>query len=313
MAKKACPNCRKRFAYEMHSWVCPNCGTVITASMEDQTFSTDELQSEPEIEYKDAHTTECYEQKHDPSTGNAPCAGGVAKSAKRLGTSMIVAVITLVIISIVALMVVNTNRDVSYREPETTAVSSEEPETEEASNIEQETEPGTEPSSEIVITEIEIISAAVGEPIKMGGYDLTITEVFEPDWEELPAAEGWKYIAVSFEKTDGNGYEMYGFNGKDAYASLHDKTEGVSLMPLYESDIIDYEDEETDLYMSYDMISGLSYGNGTILFLVKETSSEFELSVFEGEGTSYSDYDICAERRIVIPVTVNEQEVSTQP
>ena len=105
----------------------------------------------------------------------------------------------------------------------------------------------------------------------------------------------------------------YGFSGKDAYATLYDKNEGAYLMPLYESDIISYEDEETDLYMSYDMISGLCYGSGTILFLVKETSSEFELSVFEGEGTSFSDYDIHAERRVVIPVTVNEQEVSTQP
>lgn len=302
MAKKPCPNCRKRFDYEMHSWVCPNCGTVITASMEDHTFNAGEFQAAPQTEYKEAPTVRDYDRKHGT---------GVYK-ARKVVFRIIIAAVTLTIMSVVALMVVKTDKDASYHKPEPTTASSGEPETEEYTYSTEETEPRTEPATEIAITEIEVTSAAVGEPIKMGGYDLTVTEVFEPDWQELPVIEGWRYIAVSFEKTDENGYEMYGFNGKDAYASLYDKNEGVYLMLLYESDLISYEDDETDLYMSYDMVSGLSYGSGTILFLVKETSNEFELSVFEGEGTSYSDYDVHAERRIVIPVTVNEQEVSTQ-
>ncbi|MBQ8724672.1 MAG: FYDLN acid domain-containing protein [Oscillospiraceae bacterium] len=302
MAKHACPNCGKWFDYEFNSWVCPKCGTVVTGDMEKYQIRR-EAAGEIQRKHKETPTVRDYDRKH--GTGEY--------KARKVAFRIIIAAVTLTIMSVVALMVVKTDKDASYHKPEPTTVSSGELETEEYTYSTEETEPKTEPASEIVITEIDVTSAAVGEPIKMGGYDLTVTEVFEPDWRELPVIEGWKYIAVSFEKTDENGYEMYGFNGKDAYASLYDKNEGAYLMPLYESDIISYEDDETDLYMSYDMISGLSYGSGTILFLVKETSSEFELSVFEGEGTSYSDYDINAERRIVIPVTINEQEVSTQP
>lgn len=302
MAKHACPNCGKWFDYEFNSWVCPKCGTVVTSDMENEQIQR-EMAGEVKQKHKEAATVRDFDKKD--GTGDY--------KTRKTAIKIIVTAVTLMLMAAVAFMVVRTHHDASYHEPEPTTVSSQEIETEEYTYSTEATEPRTEPSSEVVITEIEVTSAAVGEAIKMGGYDLTITEVFEPQWQELPLAEGWKYVAVSFEKTDENGYEMYGFNGKDAYASLHDKTEGVHLMPLYESDIISYDDEETSLYMSYDMISGLSYGAGTILFLVKDTSTEFELSVFEGEGTSYSDYDINAERKIVIPVTINEQEVSTQP
>lgn len=306
MAKKPCPNCRKLFDYEFNSWVCPKCGTVITASMEDQTFDTGEFQAASQKKYKSVPTVRDYDKKH----------GTGVYRVRKIAIRIVAAAITLSIISVFALIVISDKKDASVHvaEPEPT-VSSVEIVTEEYTDSTEYTEPEAtaETSTEAVITEIETASAAVGDPIEMGGYTLTIMEIFEPQWQELPKAEGWRYIAVSFEKNDADGNEMYGFCGKDAYASLHDKTEGVHLMALYESDIISYEDEDTSLYMSYDMISGLSYGSGTLLFLVKDTSEEFELCISEGEGTSYSDYELYTERRIEIPVTVTEQEVSAQP
>lgn len=305
MAKHPCPNCGKWFDYEFNSWVCPKCGTVVTGSMENEQIGR-EAAGEIPHRHKEAPTVRDYDKKH----------GTGVYRVRKVVVRIIAAAITLVILSVVALMVVKTQKDASYHEPEPTTIPSAEMETEPSTYHADKTEGSeaeTEPSSEAVITAVEILSASVGEPMEMNGYTLTVTDVFEPQWQELPKTEGWRYIAVSFEKTDADGNEMYGFTGKDAYASLYDKTEGVPLMALYESDIISYEDEETDLYMSYDMISGLSYGSGTLLFLVKDTSEELELCISEGEGTSYSDYELYTERRIEIPVTVNEQEVSAQP
>lgn len=310
MAKHPCPNCRKWFDYEFNSWVCPNCGTVITGSMESEVLDTGDFQARPQKKYKAAPTVRDYDRKH--GTGAFRFRGKVIKIAAVL--------ITLGLVAGAAFAV---HKDVKKTRMEPETIPSAEVTTTEvfASTEAEETKPSseaaaeeTEPASEAKpeITEIQELQAEIGEAIPMHGYDLTVTEIFEPQWQELPKAEGWKYIAVSFEKNDANGNEMYGFTGKDAYASLYDKTEGVPLMSLYESDIISYEDEQTSLYMSYNMISGLSYGSGTILFLVKDTSLEFELCIYEGEGTSYSDYELHAERRIVIPVTRNVQEVSLQ-
>ena len=307
MAKHACPNCGKWFDYEFNSWVCPKCGTVVTGSMESEQLQREASGDIPRKQ-KETPTVLDYDKKDGT---------GVYK-IRKVVTRIVAASITLVIISVAALMVLKTyNKDASYHEPdiEPTTVSSQELETEaytDSTESESETEAETEPTTEYVPVEIEESTASLGEAIGMHGYDLTITEIFEPDWKELPVADGWRYIAVSFEKTDADGYEMFGFVGKDAYAALHDKTEDVHLMSIYESDIISYEDDETNLYYSYDMISGLSYGSGTLLFLVKDTSNEFELCIYEGVGTSYSDYKLNADRMIVIPVTLNGQEVSTQ-
>lgn len=309
MAKHACPNCGKWFDYEFNSWVCPKCGTVVTGSMESEQLQREAAGDIPRKQ-KETPTVLDYDKKDGT---------GVYK-IRKVVTRIVAASITLVIISVAALMVLKTyNKDASYHEPdmEPTTVSSHELETEEYTDS---TEAETEPTTEYVPVEIEESTASLGEAIGMHGYDLTITEIFEPDWKELPVAEGWRYIAVSFQKTvsfentdiDIEDYEMYGFSGKDAYAVLLDKTDNTHLMPLYESDIISYDEEDISLCASYNMISGLSYGSGTILFMVKDTSSEFELYIYEGEGTSYSDYKLNAERKIIIPVTVNGQEVSSQ-
>lgn len=303
MAKHACPSCGKWFDYEFNSWVCPKCGTTVTGTMENEQIRLESIGT-VQRKHREASTVRDYDKKD--GTGEY--------RTKKFAFRIITTAITLVLMAVVALMVLKTyNKDASYHEPEPTAVSSQELETEEFTyNTEASSEAETEAPTEPVITEIGVLPASVGEAIPMHGYELTITDIFEPQWDELPKAEGWKYIAVSFEKTDADGYEMYGFSGKDAYAALLDKTENAHLMSLYESDIISYDEEDISLYTSYNMISGLSYGSGTLLFLVKDTSSELELCIYEGEGTSYSDYKLSAERKIVIPVTVNGQEVSSQ-
>ncbi len=49
MGKKRCPQCGKKFDFELSGWICPECGLVILGSTEEKVFQQEELRKKAEI------------------------------------------------------------------------------------------------------------------------------------------------------------------------------------------------------------------------------------------------------------------------
>ncbi len=299
MAKHFCPSCGKRFDYEQHSWICPKCGTVVTGTMESEQIKRELGESyRPKEKHKPAPTVNDYDKKH-----------GTRKYKNRtLKYTLIAVTVVLVIMLIVGIgifaYVVN--------EREKDMILPEASEFETVYYLDEDDENSQEES--VYYDDIEVSEALIGEGIAMDGYTLTINDVFVPEWEELPKIDGWKYIAVSYERAAEDGYISFGFSGKKASLFLQDVTEDVVVHSLYESDLIVHDDNnDTDLYAEYGMVSDIYFESGTVLFLVKETSADYKLLINEGSSDSILEYDMEVEWIIEVPFALNGQEVSSQP
>ncbi len=295
MAKKPCPRCKTLFDYEFNSWVCPECGTVITGSMEGEVHDWYCEHGLPEQEYKSAPTVLDYDKKH-----------GTGKYKNRKLISTVAVLVTVVVFILIAAAVFKTTENSSDVKDTLFPTSSH-------SGAEHETEKETETDESTPDDEQEFEEEifALGEYISMDGYELVIHAVYAPDWNELPKVEGYRFVAVSYERVIDEGGSSYGFDGMEAWALLHDKTSGMYLSPLYESDVVDTSNMgglPADYKVRYD----LDVTEGTLLYLVKSDSTDFELAIYEGENDRALKSSMMSERRITIPIIRISEEVDSQ-
>ncbi len=301
MAKKPCPRCKTLFDYEFNSWVCPECGTVITGSMEGEVHDWYCEHDLPKPEYKSAPTVLDYDKKH-----------GTGKYKNRKLISTVAVLVTVVVFILIAAVVIKTTEnssDVKDTFFPTNSHNDANPETE--SSIEAETEKEASGNTSDGEQELEEEIFALGEYISMDGYELVIHAVYAPDWNELPKVDGYRFVAVSYERLVDEGGSSYGFDGMEAWALLHDKTSGMYLSPLYESDVVDTS-YPGGLPADYKVRYDLDVTEGTLLYLVKSDSTDFELAIYEGENDRALKSSMVAERRITIPIIRISEEVDSQ-
>ncbi len=301
MAKKPCPKCKTLFDYEFNSWVCPKCGTVITGSMEGEVHDWYCEHGMPEMEYKSAPTVNDYDKKH-----------GTGKYKNRKLISIIAVLVTIAVFVVMAMAVVKTSENVSdIKDAFFPTGSGNSAETETESSEETETEAETEYNTTASESAFEVENFALGEYICMDGYELAVKEIYCPVWSQLPTIEGYRFVAVRYERIVDDGGRSYGFDGLEPWMVLYDKTSGMYLLPLYESDVVDTS-YPGGLPADYKVRNDLDDTEGTLLYLVQGESTDFEICIYEGEHKGVLSSSMLAKRRINIPFDIPVEEVDSQ-
>ncbi|MBQ8686957.1 MAG: hypothetical protein IJ512_00250 [Ruminococcus sp.] len=281
MAKHKCPQCKKRFDYELNGWICPECGFVITAGDEESAIHQEKLELLQEQQQKAAARQA---RRYSSQSRHTSRPAASQQSASGMG-SLIGKVIYRLICSGLLILVVFLGIGIGVFIPETMRS------IEKNSDMEK-------PS--ITIEEM-------NKPIRAGEFSIRITQAFFPEWEEIETPEHGRYLAVRYETRGENEDDFLQDPSDVAWACLFDKTASSYLMPLYTTEMTD-DDEVYSMLYGKGVMYDLSRDEGILIFLVTEPVSEYELYIVTGEENGYGQTDVLAETCCSVPLTVTEEE-----
>ncbi len=285
MQKQKCPNCGESFDYEYHGWLCPFCGMTIVGD------------APPEQPQQELPTTSDYER--------------VKKRTEPKSYVPHVVITALICVAAVVLMYVllfvrekpsdqGTYPGTMPFTMPTIAV----PSLHVSSTTRTQTETKTETTTTKAPVSIAEEQALPGETLVMDGYRLTVSDAVCPAWTaELPQLEGWHYVVVSYEKRDENGVELYAFPGQKAVPRLFDLTNHAYLKPMVQGDFPELSETEIDLYGQEGVTEDFFLARGMFLFLVKDSATQLELCIYEGDAEDFFSIRMSVKRCVTLPLT----------
>ncbi len=278
MAKHKCPQCKLRFDYEMHGWICPGCGKVITDGDEKTVRAQESLEASLNQQKKASGRPAAARSVNQPrSTPSRP-------AASWSGSSIIGKVLYRLICTGLLVLVLILGLGIALMAPEM---------------IES-----IRKNSDVEVPSV--MAAEMNEDLCAGEYVIRITEVFVPEWEELSVPENGEYLAVRYETRGEDEEDPLGDPSDITWASLYDKTSCTYLLPLFATDLTEDDEVYSKLYdmgVSHD----LSYEKGILVFLVQEPADSYDLYLVTGEENGYGMTDVLADICYTIPLTLTEE------
>lgn len=173
MAKSKCPGCKKRIDFELHGWICPNCGFLL----HDNNYSTGAA-PEIHVQQPEPRVSDFPERRIRPQNISRHSS---ASRSNRIFRKVLSVLFFLVTIPLVILLGIGIALEI----------------------------PDVMEKSEILNSDVQVecTYAEMNDEISIGTDVIKITEAYLFEREEFPFPRGGKYIAVRFESSSGKLYD----------------------------------------------------------------------------------------------------------